>query len=357
MVSPTWSSPTLRNSRSRLPASPARSNCFTPRHSAYLSGRFFADPATSPSLVTWPPAMSTATAGTISFWSPTTGCSSCDRIWDHARSRPPRLRRPGIETRMSTTTAKQIGTALRRDLLEELAWRRFADGHDGGVPELSLNRDGIVPLPDRVDSADQLDVKLPLDLVSDDRRDGEDAEPCLAEDLHQSAVLEFPQYLGADPVGAEPPLKLSIEGAVPCRKQERRTIQRPGKALSVAVGKLWRAQKQDATFSQKVAERLDLHIRRHRGIRDDQVQPVNRQLGHQTIGFILSANDPDRLVSFDRRLQQVKCNHLGHDIGDSDCKPQRPAGRTGLDRIDHLPAEREDLIGVAKHDLAGLRQH
>jgi len=61
-------------------------------------------------------------------------------------------------------------------LFEQAVSGGFTNRHDRGVLESSVEGDGIVPLANRVDAADDSNRILSRDLVFDRRRSGEQTE-------------------------------------------------------------------------------------------------------------------------------------------------------------------------------------
>ena len=73
--------------------------------------------------------------------------------------------------------------------------------------------------------------------------------------------------------------------------------------------------------------------------------------------LVRAADDLDRLAEPERRLQEPPHQRRGQDVRDADDQPQRLAARPSLERVDELAPEREDLVGVAERDPAGLGEH
>lgn len=90
------------------------------------------------------------------------------------------------------------------DLAKDVAPRRLADRHDGRMAEAALRRDGIELLNHGIDAANGRYLVLPADMIRDYCGGDEQSGSCLAESLHQSAVVKLTDDAGPQLVGFEP---------------------------------------------------------------------------------------------------------------------------------------------------------
>ena len=84
---------------------------------------------------------------------------------------------------------------------------------------------------------------------------------------------------------------------------------------------------------------------------------MDGELGEQAVRLVLAADDAHRLGARERRPKQPVRDQLGHRIGDAHREAHRLPGRPALHRLEQLPSETEDLVGVAEHQPAHVREH
>ena len=81
---------------------------------------------------------------------------------------------------------------------------------------------------------------------------------------------------------------------------------------------------------------------------------VPREGVEQLLGAGLAADDLDRLGEPKGGRDQALGHQLLHHVGDTHDEVHRAAGGRPADGLDHLPAGREDLVGVAVDEPAHL---
>jgi hypothetical protein len=84
---------------------------------------------------------------------------------------------------------------------------------------------------------------------------------------------------------------------------------------------------------------------------------VHGQIGEEPLGLVLATHQPDRFGQPERGGEKLPGDQLGDHIGHSDHQASGASNRVALDRVLQLPAEAEDLIGVAKGDPPQLGEH
>ena len=154
----------------------------------------------------------------------------------------------------------------------------------------------------------------------------------------------------------------TTRGRMPCfRNQsssERRSPESPlgsrkgapsserGKRRRWAAARRSAPEDRHAALAEQVAVGPHLDRRRGRGVGEDEVQRVDRQLGDETLRPLVHAVQLDRLGEVEGRLEYLVGDQLGHDHGHSHRQARRlrdPA----LHRLLQLAAEGEDLVRVA----------
>lgn len=93
-------------------------------------------------------------------------------------------------------------------------------------------------------------------------------------------------------------------------------------------------------------------------IGDDDVHPMERQLGNELLDrLVCAADDLNGVAEPKCGFEEPPHERRGKDVGDADDQPQRSTARPSPERVDELAPQREDLVGVRKGDAAGLREH
>ena len=98
-------------------------------------------------------------------------------------------------------------------------------------------------------------------------------------------------------------------------------------------------------------------LQARRRVRQDHVQFVQGQVREQAIRLSLPADQAYLTERLQGRLQEPLCNELGHHVGNADGHAEGATDRTVVERVLHLPAQAEDLLGVSVDHPAALRQH
>ena len=83
---------------------------------------------------------------------------------------------------------------------------------------------------------------------------------------------------------------------------------------------------------------------------------MHGKFGQQAVRSILPARELDRLRQGERRTQDPERDELAHDVDHSDRESHRSSRRAVLDRVEKLPPERKDLVGVAVGDPSRVGQ-
>jgi hypothetical protein len=115
------------------------------------------------------------------------------------------------------------------------------------------------------------------------------------------------------------------------------------------------AEHGQAALAQQVAVAAHVEVGRHRPVGDDQVQPVDSQVGQQRRQAPLAADQPHRLVEPERRIHQPVGHRLRHRIGDADPERQRFPGLLAAQDLLQLVGDGEDFLRVADDAASGIR--
>jgi len=83
---------------------------------------------------------------------------------------------------------------------------------------------------------------------------------------------------------------------------------------------------------------------------------MQRQLSEKRLGAAFSAGQSNLGRDSERRLQELRGDQLWHCISDADLETDRAERIPVLEGMGQLTAKTEDLISVAKSDLADLGQ-
>jgi hypothetical protein len=98
-----------------------------------------------------------------------------------------------------------------------------------------------------------------------------------------------------------------------------------------------------------------LDRRRGRGVGEDQVEGVGRELRDQALRPLVHAVELDGLGKAEGRLEDLVGDQLGHDHRDAHREPRR-VGDPALHGLLQLAAEGEDLVRVAIDGAADVRE-
>ncbi len=80
------------------------------------------------------------------------------------------------------------------------------------------------------------------------------------------------------------------------------------------------------------------------------------QFSEEWLGTALSAGQPDLWRNSERGLQELRGDQLWHRIRDADLEAERATRIPALEGVGQLSTEPEDLVCVAKSDLAHVGQ-
>ena len=167
---------------------------------------------------------------------------------------------------------------------------------------------------------------------------------------------KVPTTRGRMPCRAEPLLEREPQPGVPARQQEGRPVERAREAPAVGRRHALGPEDRHAALAEEVAVGPNLDGRRGRGVGEDEVERVRRQLGDETLRPLVHAVELDRLGKVKGRLEHLVGDQLGHDHG----HPHRQACRSrdlALHGLLQLAAEREDLVRVAIDGAADVGEH
>ena len=137
-------------------------------------------------------------------------------------------------------------------------------------------------------------------------------------------------------------------------QQHRGAVERPGEQTPCPGRELPRAEEGHSALAEEMAEGPDGALRRHRRVRDEDVEGVEREIGEQPPEAVLAAYEADFVGMLERRLQEPVHHTLRHHVGDTDGEAGGQPRRPPLHRIEHFVPEREDLLGVAVDHPAHL---
>jgi hypothetical protein len=107
-----------------------------------------------------------------------------------------------------------------------------------------------------------------------------------------------------------------------------------------------------------VTEGLDRDARWRGGVGEHEVHRIDSEVRQELLhGLVLVTDQPDGQANMERRFEEAADDRLWQDVRDADREPQGPLGAAAaLERLHQLGAEAEDLLRVAVHDAASLRQ-
>jgi hypothetical protein len=190
--------------------------------------------------------------------------------------------------------------------------------------------------------------------VFDRRRGGEHTVPRGPEGLEQRAVGKLTDDPRMDVALVEPLVEAPAERRGADRQQHRRAGERAGKALADAAGEAGGGQEGDTALTEHVGERLEPQSRTRRIIAHDEVELVQGELGEKPLGLAVDERHADVVAGFEGRSEQPVHEHLGQRVGHAHGESQRlPAGPV-VEGVLQLPAEGEDLVGIAVDHPAGV---
>jgi hypothetical protein len=105
-----------------------------------------------------------------------------------------------------------------------------------------------------------------------------------------------------------------------------------------------------------MAEGFQSHRPGRRRVGDDDVEIVDRERGQQLRWRFLATDHHDGGNHSERRLEQTERHELRNDVSHADDEAWYTRRGPAADRVAELAAEREDLVRIAIHNLADLRQ-
>src|SRR5262245_21046216 len=184
------------------------------------------------------------------------------------------------------------GRGARVALREQLIAGRGRHRDHAWMLEAALGGDDVVPLADNLGPAGHADAVEARDVALDRGRRREDAAHGVAEDGHQRRVFELRLQRGADPFMLEPLLERAPQRAVGGRQDDRRILQRPGKAPPHARRQLRRREERRRRLADGVVEHLDRQIARRRRVGDDHVERIGGELSDELLRIVLAADEP-----------------------------------------------------------------
>jgi hypothetical protein len=229
----------------------------------------------------------------------------------------------------------------------------LGDGDDGGVAELGLDGDGVIPFADGVGAADDGDAELAADFVFDDGGDGEDAEIGAAEGGEGCAVVEFTDDQWANFAGGEPGVEGAAHGGGIGGEEHGGSVERVRESAAGFGGGGGGGAEGDAALAEEVAASLDFDGRADGGIAEDDVESAGGEFEEKAVGLVLAADEADGLREAEGGFEEEAYDGLGDDIDDADGHAQGEFLLV-LHGIEHFLAEGEDVAGVVVDDAAGV---
>ncbi len=140
------------------------------------------------------------------------------------------------------------------------------------------------------------------------------------------------------------------------RHQKRRAIKQVRKWCQGILGQCLRRKNADSALTEEVIVASHVEMIRHWPVGDNHIQSMDGQIGQQRCQPSFAADQLDRLVAFQRRLNQPIGNHFRHGVGNTDTEGNTLLRRIVAQRLDQFIAQREDLFRVAEHALSGVGQ-
>jgi hypothetical protein len=112
----------------------------------------------------------------------------------------------------------------------------------------------------------------------------------------------------------------------------------------------------DVALSEEPAKGSDIGPWVDGSVEENQIETMQCQFSEEWLGTALSAGQPNPRRSCERGLQKLRCDELWYRIRDADLETDRAARVPALEGVSQLTSEHEDLVGVAKSDLAAIGQ-
>ncbi len=222
-----------------------------------------------------------------------------------------------------------------------------------------LHRDHVELLDQVRGLAQQLRTVLVTHLFVQHHGRQEDAVAVLAQLLGQRAVVDLADHARAQLLAPQPLRQAHAQGRVAAGHQHGRVVQALREGRLDALGQLMRGVKTHGRATQAVVVGVHAERRRQGCVRQDQVQPVHRQLGQQAVELALATDDLEGLLALQGGLQQVAGHHLGNGVGDAHAQLERARRALGLaHHLVQLGPQVEDVLRVAEGQLTrvGERQ-
>lgn len=193
-------------------------------------------------------------------------------------------------------------------------------------------------------------------LFHDTRRD-EETDAGFAECHLQGGIFGFGDDARADVVLDAPLLERAAKGAAFRRQDEWRTIERRREVRTVFGRERGRTEDGHAAVTKRVIERAHSQRRRDWGVGEDEVECVDREIGHEPVGRPVAHDHAHGVVQGKRGLEQTSHDELGELVGDADDEAHGSAGGAALQGLLKLASQAEDLLGVPVRDGSHLREH
>ncbi len=139
--------------------------------------------------------------------------------------------------------------------------------------------------------------------------------------------------------------------------ENRRPLEASREAVPIPVGEFLRGVHTDRALPQLVVERLDARPVAERRVCQDDVEAGERQIGEELVGLPLAAHELDGMLGAERGLEGDAGQELWNRIAHAHVQADRAAGGVSTDRVEHLLAQREDVLRVREDTATELGEH
>lgn len=106
-----------------------------------------------------------------------------------------------------------------------------------------------------------------------------------------------------------------------------------------------------------MVERSNPNWRRNRRVRQNDIDPMSRQIREQTGEAHRPADYPNRFFQLDRGLDQVMSDELWKNVGYTDHDLARAANGSTSEHFSELVSDRKDLVRIPEDRLSDIRQN
>ncbi len=138
--------------------------------------------------------------------------------------------------------------------------------------------------------------------------------------------------------------------------EELAVVEVPGEATLEGFRERGGGEEGDIGLAEEMVEGLDTGCSADRGIGQDEVQLLDGQVGEESFGRVLVADQVDVLLGGEDRGENTVHDELGQQVGRSDAEAAGFGAADALEVFEELLSEGEDFLGIVEGELSAFRE-